>query len=136
MKKTSLSDFSRPLSSGIRAINLKEGDELIGVDITDGSNEIMLFSDAGKVARFAEGSGRADADATDEVDTDDDAGNDDSPTFVDGNAGGVDRTAAGSTRSRSVSASMSNVPPSPPPPDDCKVTVVMLVDGVDAVRRH
>jgi DNA gyrase subunit A len=77
VKKTSLSDFSRPLSSGIRAINLKEGDELIGVDITDGSNEIMLFSDAGKVVRFAEGSGRADADATDEVDTDDDAGNDD-----------------------------------------------------------
>lgn len=77
VKKTSLSDFSRPLSSGIRAINLKEGDELIGVDITDGSNEIMLFSDAGKVVRFAEGSGRADTDATDEVDTDDDAGNDD-----------------------------------------------------------
>ena len=77
VKKTSLSDFSRPLSSGIRAINLKEGDELIGVDITDGSNEIMLFSDAGKVVRFAEGSGRADADAADEVDTDDDAGNDD-----------------------------------------------------------
>ena len=47
------------------------------MDITDGSNEIMLFSDAGKVVRFAEGSGRADADATDEVDTDDDAGNDD-----------------------------------------------------------
>ncbi|MNE16150.1 DNA gyrase subunit A [compost metagenome] len=79
VKKTSLSDFSRPLSSGIRAINLKEGDELIGVDITDGSNEIMLFSDAGKVVRFAEGSGRADvadADASDDVETDDDAGND------------------------------------------------------------
>ncbi|MFQ2918986.1 DNA topoisomerase (ATP-hydrolyzing) subunit A [Aeromonas allosaccharophila] len=77
VKKTSLSDFSRPLSSGIRAINLKEGDELIGVDITDGSNEIMLFSDAGKVVRFAEGSGRADADVSDDVETDDDAGNDD-----------------------------------------------------------
>ena len=78
VKKTSLSAFSRPLSSGIRAINLKEGDELIGVDITDGSNEIMLFSDAGKVVRFAEGSGRADAaDASDDVETDDDAGNDD-----------------------------------------------------------
>lgn len=79
VKKTSLSDFSRPLSSGIRAINLKEGDELIGVDITDGSNEIMLFSDAGKVVRFNEGSGRADAadvDASDDVETDDDAGND------------------------------------------------------------
>lgn len=84
VKKTSLSAFSRPLSSGIRAINLKEGDELIGVDITDGSNEIMLFSDAGKVVRFAEGSGRVDAadtDVSDDVDGDDesviDAGNDD-----------------------------------------------------------
>ncbi|MBV7415195.1 DNA topoisomerase (ATP-hydrolyzing) subunit A [Aeromonas sp. sif2433] len=81
VKKTSLSAFSRPLSSGIRAINLKEGDELIGVDITDGSNEIMLFSDAGKVVRFAEGSGRADADVSDDADADDDsvidAGNDD-----------------------------------------------------------
>ena len=81
VKKTSLSAFSRPLSSGIRAINLKEGDELIGVDITDGSNEIMLFSDAGKVVRFSEGSGRADADVSDDADADDDsaidAGNDD-----------------------------------------------------------
>ncbi|WP_116473421.1 DNA topoisomerase (ATP-hydrolyzing) subunit A [Zobellella maritima] len=67
VKKTSLSAFKRPLASGIRAINLKESDELIGVDITDGSNEIMLFSEAGKVVRFAEGSGRADADE----DTDD-----------------------------------------------------------------
>ena len=55
VKKTSLSDFSRPLSSGIKAITLKDGDELIGVDITDGSNEIMLFSDTGKVVRFFEG---------------------------------------------------------------------------------
>ncbi|MBU3823302.1 MAG: DNA topoisomerase (ATP-hydrolyzing) subunit A [Candidatus Oceanisphaera merdipullorum] len=62
VKKTSLSAFSRPLVSGIRAINLRDGDELIGVDITDGSNEIMLFSDAGKVVRFAEGSGHDDVD--------------------------------------------------------------------------
>ncbi|MNH07332.1 DNA gyrase subunit A [compost metagenome] len=51
------------------------------MDITDGSNEIMLFSDAGKVVRFAEGSGRADADVSDDADADDDsvidAGNDD-----------------------------------------------------------
>jgi DNA gyrase subunit A len=60
VKKTELSAFSRPLSSGIRAISLKDGDELIGVDITDGSNEIMLFSDAGKVVRFAEGYARGD----------------------------------------------------------------------------
>ncbi|MGO1247578.1 MAG: DNA topoisomerase (ATP-hydrolyzing) subunit A [Oceanisphaera sp.] len=65
VKKTSLSAFARPLASGIRAINLREGDELIGVDITDGSNEIMLFSDAGKVVRFAEGSGHVDAEASD-----------------------------------------------------------------------
>ncbi|WP_346352001.1 DNA topoisomerase (ATP-hydrolyzing) subunit A [Oceanimonas sp. AH20CE76] len=54
VKKTELTAFSRPLASGIRAINLTEGDELIGVDITDGDNEIMLFSDAGKVVRFHE----------------------------------------------------------------------------------
>jgi DNA gyrase subunit A len=76
VKKTALSAFSRPLSSGIRAITLKEGDELIGVDITDGSNEIMLFSDAGKVVRFAEGNNRgtesdndSDVDATDDAET-------------------------------------------------------------------
>ena len=76
VKKTALSAFSRPLSSGIRAITLKEGDELIGVDITDGSNEIMLFSDAGKVVRFAEGNNRgtesdndSDDDATDDAET-------------------------------------------------------------------
>ena len=67
VKKTALSAFSRPLSSGIRAINLKDGDELIGVDITDGSNEIMLFSDAGKVVRFAEGNSRG-SDADNDVD--------------------------------------------------------------------
>lgn len=63
VKKTSLSDFSRPLSSGIRAINLKEGDSLIGVDLTDGSDEIMLFSEGGKVVRFSEGAGRVDESA-------------------------------------------------------------------------
>lgn len=76
VKKTALSAFSRPLSSGIRSITLKEGDELIGVDITDGSNEIMLFSDAGKVVRFAEGNNRgtesdneSDDDTTDDTET-------------------------------------------------------------------
>ncbi|CAG9296155.1 DNA topoisomerase (ATP-hydrolyzing) subunit A [Celerinatantimonas diazotrophica] len=54
VKKTALSAFKRPLSSGIKAINLHEGDALIGVALTDGSNEIMLFSDAGKVVRFSE----------------------------------------------------------------------------------
>ncbi|QIQ22305.1 DNA topoisomerase (ATP-hydrolyzing) subunit A [Zophobihabitans entericus] len=55
VKKTALSEFSRPRSGGIIAINLREDDELIGVDLTDGSNEIMLFSASGKVVRFHEG---------------------------------------------------------------------------------
>jgi DNA gyrase subunit A len=54
VKKTALTDFSRPRSAGIIAVNLNEGDELIGVDLTDGSNEAMLFSAAGKVVRFKE----------------------------------------------------------------------------------
>ena len=54
VKKTPLSAYSRPLSSGIRAINLAEDDELIGVDLTDGENDIMLFTDEGKVVRFNE----------------------------------------------------------------------------------
>ncbi|GKX50982.1 DNA topoisomerase (ATP-hydrolyzing) subunit A [Budvicia aquatica] len=54
VKKTRLTDFSRPRSAGIIAVNLNEGDELIGVDLTDGTNEIMLFSAEGKVVRFLE----------------------------------------------------------------------------------
>ncbi|MGV3740106.1 MAG: DNA gyrase subunit A [Gammaproteobacteria bacterium] len=54
VKKVSLPAFSRPRSSGIIAIDLDEGDRLVGVDITDGTKDIMLFSDAGKVIRFDE----------------------------------------------------------------------------------
>ncbi|EIW90022.1 DNA gyrase subunit A [Alishewanella agri BL06] len=54
VKKTALTEYSRPRSNGIIAVNLNEGDKLIDVGITDGSNEIMLFSDDGKVVRFAE----------------------------------------------------------------------------------
>ncbi|WP_120511182.1 DNA topoisomerase (ATP-hydrolyzing) subunit A [Photobacterium salinisoli] len=54
VKKTPLTDFSRPRSAGIIAVNLREGDSLIGVNITDSSNDIMLFSAAGKVVRFSE----------------------------------------------------------------------------------
>ena len=54
VKKTPLPEYSRPRNGGIIALNLNEGDELIGVDITDGEQEIMLFSDAGKVVRFRE----------------------------------------------------------------------------------
>ncbi|GAA0334911.1 DNA topoisomerase (ATP-hydrolyzing) subunit A [Morganella psychrotolerans] len=59
VKKTSLTDFSRPRSAGIIAVNLNEGDELIGVDLTDGNNEVMLFSAEGKVVRFREDAVRA-----------------------------------------------------------------------------
>jgi DNA gyrase subunit A len=54
VKKTVLEDFSRPRTSGIIAIDLRENDYLIDVAITDGSQDIMLFSDAGKVIRFGE----------------------------------------------------------------------------------
>jgi DNA gyrase subunit A len=54
VKKTALSAFSRPMSKGIIAVNLDEGDYLIGVALTDGNQDIMLFSDGGKAVRFAE----------------------------------------------------------------------------------
>lgn len=54
VKKVPLTAFSRPRSSGIIAIDLDTDDSLVGVDITDGGQDIMLFSDAGKVIRFAE----------------------------------------------------------------------------------
>lgn len=54
VKKVALTDFSRPRSSGIIAIELSQDDRLIGVDITHGNQEIMLFTDAGKVIRFDE----------------------------------------------------------------------------------
>ncbi len=54
VKKTSLSDFSRPRPSGIIAVDLDEGDRLMGVAITDGKHDVMLFSDEGKAVRFDE----------------------------------------------------------------------------------
>ncbi|ABF13966.1 DNA topoisomerase (ATP-hydrolyzing) subunit A [Candidatus Palibaumannia cicadellinicola] len=54
VKKTALIAFSRPRSAGIIAVNLHEGDELIGVNVTNGNNEVMLFSAYGKVVRFPE----------------------------------------------------------------------------------
>ena len=59
VKKTPLSDFSNPRKAGIIAVGLDEGDFLIGVAITDGSYDVMLFSNAGKAVRFAEGDVRA-----------------------------------------------------------------------------
>ncbi len=54
VKKTPLLDYSRPRSNGIRAIELREGDKLIDVQLTDGQQDIMLFSTEGKAIRFNE----------------------------------------------------------------------------------
>jgi DNA gyrase subunit A len=59
VKKTSLPEFSRPRASGIIGLGLNEDDHLVNVAITDGSRDIMLFTDAGKVIRFAERDVRA-----------------------------------------------------------------------------
>lgn len=54
VKKTPLSQFSRPRSVGLIALGLEEGDTLIAAAVTDGAREVMLFSDGGKVIRFKE----------------------------------------------------------------------------------
>jgi DNA gyrase subunit A len=59
VKKTPLDDFSRPLARGIIAIDLHEDEYLIGVAITDGQQDLMLFTSAGKAVRFSEGAVRA-----------------------------------------------------------------------------
>ncbi len=55
VKKTALTAFSNPRKAGIIAVNLDDGDHLVGVAITDGECDVMLFSDAGKAVRFPEG---------------------------------------------------------------------------------
>jgi DNA gyrase subunit A len=55
VKKTALTAFANPRKAGIIAANLDDGDRLIGVAITDGESDVMLFSDAGKAVRFPEG---------------------------------------------------------------------------------
>ncbi len=59
VKKTPLSAFSRPRSSGIIGVDLRDNDRLVGVDLTDGAREIMLFTSGGKAIRFAESEVRA-----------------------------------------------------------------------------
>ena len=54
VKKTSLMDFSRPRANGIIALDLVEGNELVGVGLTDGTQEVMLFCTSGKAIRFSE----------------------------------------------------------------------------------
>lgn len=58
VKKSSLSQFKKPRFSGIIAINLHSNDELIGVSLTDGDNNVMLFTQNGKVVQFLESSVR------------------------------------------------------------------------------
>ncbi len=59
VKKTPLADFSRPRANGIIAVDLRDDDYLVNVEITDGDRDIMLFSDAGKAIRFREADVRA-----------------------------------------------------------------------------
>jgi DNA gyrase subunit A len=59
VKKTALTQFSRPRSVGLIALDLEEGDHLVGTAITDGDCDIMLFSSAGKAVRFSEADVRA-----------------------------------------------------------------------------
>jgi len=54
VKKTPLTEFSRPLRKGIIAVDLDESDYLIGAAVTDGAHDVMLFSDSGKAVRFDE----------------------------------------------------------------------------------
>jgi DNA gyrase subunit A len=59
VKKTELAEFSRPRPSGIIAIDLEANNRLVGVGLTGGKSDILLFSDAGKVIRFPEDDVRA-----------------------------------------------------------------------------
>ena len=59
VKKTSIVNFARQRSVGLKAIELEEGDELIGTAITDGSHDVMLVSNSGKTIRFKESDVRA-----------------------------------------------------------------------------
>jgi DNA gyrase subunit A len=54
VKKTSLDEFSNPRKAGIIAVDLDEGDFLVGAALTDGQHDVMLFSDGGKAVRFDE----------------------------------------------------------------------------------
>ncbi|HHH39666.1 MAG TPA: DNA gyrase subunit A, partial [Sedimenticola sp.] len=59
VKKTRLTEFSRPRASGIIAVDLRGDDQLVGVAITDGNQDVMLFTTAGKAIRFHEDQVRA-----------------------------------------------------------------------------
>jgi DNA gyrase subunit A len=59
VKKTALTDFARQRSVGLRALELEEGDVLIGTEVTTGNCDVMLFSSSGKAVRFNENDVRA-----------------------------------------------------------------------------
>ncbi len=59
VKKTNLSEYSRPRKGGIIAVTLEEGDNLIGVELTSGKDQIMLASKEGNAVRFEENDVRA-----------------------------------------------------------------------------
>ena len=59
VKKTPLMEYSRPRANGIIAIDLREDDQLVGVDITNGSRDVLLFSSGGKAVRFNESTVRS-----------------------------------------------------------------------------
>ena len=59
VKKTALDEFSNPRKAGIIAVDLDDGDHLIGAALTDGHHDVMLFSDGGKAVRFDEDDVRA-----------------------------------------------------------------------------
>ena len=59
VKKTPLTEFSRPRTAGLIAVDLRDGDKLVDVALTDGSNDVMLFSTSGKAIRFHEEEVRA-----------------------------------------------------------------------------
>ena len=59
VKKTSLQQYSRPRSVGLRAVDLVEGDHLVGTAIIDDNSDVMLFSSQGKAVRFSSTDARA-----------------------------------------------------------------------------
>jgi len=59
VKKTPLTAFSRPRTAGIIAVELRDDDELVGVELTGGNSDIMLFASGGKAVRFPESTVRA-----------------------------------------------------------------------------